>query len=70
MSVSSSRAKLQEASKLLLGRWRSTKAYWRDQPSRQFEEKHIELIMRKMREADKALSELERLLNVARRDCE
>ena len=69
MSVYAGQAKIKEASKELRVRWNNTKSLWRDEVSRQFEEKHLDPLLLKLRKAEEALSHMDAVLNQLRRDC-
>ncbi|MHC4443249.1 MAG: hypothetical protein ACYTF1_09390 [Planctomycetota bacterium] len=69
MSVYAGRVKIKDASKALRARWNSTKGLWRDEVSRNFEEKHLDPLLKKLRNAEEALSHMDEVLNQLRRDC-
>jgi len=61
--------RIKRASKDLVIRWNETRASWRDDVARGFEEKNLAPLMTKLRTADAALSHMVRVLGWVRRDC-
>ncbi|UCD30221.1 MAG: hypothetical protein JSV03_07060 [Planctomycetota bacterium] len=69
MSVSAGRAIIKDASKKFLARWNSTKMMWRDENSRQFEEKFLTELLAKLRKAEGVMEHMDAVLNRVRHDC-
>ncbi len=70
MSAVAGQAKLHQAMKDLLVRWRKTKSHWRDDVSRRFEENHLAPLEINLRAAAEAMGQMANSVNRARRDCE
>ena len=69
MSVQAGQGKLARASKELLNRWNDTKAVWRDNNSKQFEDKFLNPLMAKLRTTEKAMGHMTEVLSKLKRDC-
>jgi len=69
MSVYSGRAKIKEASKKLRASWGNTRSLWRDEVSRQFEERQLDPLLLKLQKAEEALAYMDNVLSQLRRDC-
>lgn len=69
MSVRTGHAKLSRAAKDLFASWRRTKETWRDENSRQFEERYLSLLRSELRKAEAALERMDSVLHRVRHDC-
>ncbi|CAN5678270.1 hypothetical protein BH11VER1_BH11VER1_16270 [soil metagenome] len=50
--------------------WQQTKTYWRDQKSKDFEEKYLEELPNQVSQAKTAMEELDAFLRKVKNDCE
>ena len=69
MSVHAGQAKLKTAAKNLAARWQGVKMTWRDDQSRQFEEKYVASLLARLRTAEAAMGHIDMILSQVRRDC-
>ena len=70
MSTQGSASNLAQAARVLNLEWEKTKAHWRDQKSREFEQKYLEDLPGQVSTATNAMEEIEALLKKVRSDCE
>jgi len=69
MGIKSEHAKLTRAAKKLFVSWGVIKETWRDENSRQFEEKYISLLRSEVRKTELAMGRMDTVLNRVRQDC-
>ena len=69
MSIAAEHAKLTRSAKNLLVSWRRIQQTWRDENSRQFEEKYLSLLWAELRKTELAMERMNIVLNQLRRDC-
>jgi len=69
MGIKSEHAKLTRAAKNLFASWGVIKETWRDENSRQFEEKYISLLRSEVRKTELAMGRMDTVLNRVRQDC-
>src|SRR5438093_13655505 len=70
MSTSANGARLAALTKDLLGRWRQTRDYWRDDKAREFEERYLLELESTVNAAISGIANLESVLRKIRSDCE
>ncbi|PYM13823.1 MAG: hypothetical protein DME18_08095 [Verrucomicrobia bacterium] len=70
MSTSANGARLAALTKDLLGRWRQTRDYWRDDKAREFEERYLLELESTVNAAISGIANLETVLRKVRSDCE
>ncbi len=69
MSLSSGRTRLQGALKELQVRWGQVQAKWDDVARQKFEQRHLQPLEPKIRNAIGAMEKMHAILAKARRDC-
>lgn len=70
MSIDVGRAKLNQAMKRLLVRWRQTQASWRDSVGRDFETRQLAPMESDIRSGLGAMERMSEVLQRLRRECE
>ncbi len=70
MSLRSSSALLSRAKKDLDRAWGRARTEWRDDPSREFEQKYLARIDAIVRNAHNGMATMDQMITQARRDCE
>ncbi len=68
MKVSS--ARLVGLTKELRAQWQATKAYWKDDKCREFEQKYMEELFASVDRTATVIEQLDKLLTKIRHDCE
>lgn len=63
-------ARLQDVEKKLKQHWAATRAEWRDDKAREFDEEIIQPLLARLRTVQRAMGHLSAALQQARRDCE
>lgn len=69
MSVATGQAKLKQAARDLAARWAETRAVWRDENARLFEERFIEPLLKQTRETEETFGYIETVLHRLREEC-
>ena len=69
MTVSSDQAVLNRAGRDFFVRWDQIKAIWRDENRARFEQELITPLRAELRKAQLAMTQMDALVNRARRDC-
>ena len=69
MSLSSSLTRLKSSSRDLRLLWDRTTSKWDDNVSREFEERHLVTLERRIKEAGDAIARMGELVSRAQRDC-
>jgi hypothetical protein len=62
--------KLSAITRELWGKWQQTKASWRDERSREFEQKYLEELVSSVDRTVTVIDQLDKLLSKVRKDCE
>jgi hypothetical protein len=70
MTLTTGRAKLVEALKILTVRWEDARDGWDDEAGREFEENHVEPIGPQVRAAVRAIDQLAVVISQMRNECE
>lgn len=70
MSLSGSRSRLVAVTKELSLQWDSTKNYWKDAKSREFEHRYLEQLFIDMDKTVTVIEKLDELLKRVKNDCE
>ena len=70
MSLSGNRSRLVAITKELSLKWDETKNYWKDDKSREFEQRYLQELLAHSDRAVTVIEKLDEILNRIRRDCE
>jgi hypothetical protein len=70
MSASNAKGILTGATRQLQARWEDTRRTWRDQKAAEFEQTHLEPLIRDLAAALRTIEELDLLLQKIHADCE
>ena len=70
MSAANSKGRLTGVTKQLALQWAETKNYWRDEKSREFEQKYLQELFVDVDKAVAVIEKLDELLKKVRSDCE
>ena len=70
MSVAGSKSRLTGAAKELMLKWESTRNYWRDEKSAEFERKYLVELFLGVDRAVAVIEKLDELLKKVRSECE
>ncbi len=62
--------KLTAITRELWGQWQQTKASWRDDRAREFEQKYLEELVTSVDRTVTVIDQLDKLLSKVRKDCE
>jgi hypothetical protein len=62
--------KLTAITRELWAQWQQTKASWRDERCREFEQKYLEELLASVDRAAAVIDQLDKLLSKVRKDCE
>ncbi len=68
--MTSSKAKLLDATRQLQARWDQTRVHWQDRKAADFEEQYMVLLLQDVQTALRAIDELDKLLHQVHADCE
>ncbi|HEX3799634.1 MAG TPA: hypothetical protein VH413_13130 [Verrucomicrobiae bacterium] len=70
MSLRNNGTSLAMMTKELIGRWKTTREYWKDAKSEEFEKKYIEELQASVDNAVVIIEQLDKIINKIRKDCE
>lgn len=70
MSLSGNRSRLVAVTKELSIKWDDTKTYWKDDKSREFEQRYLQELFAAADRAVTVIEKLDEMLNRIRKDCE
>jgi hypothetical protein len=70
MSTRASGARLQGVTRELLMHWQTTKDYWRDAKSLEFERQYLQELLASVDSAVTTIEQVDKLLSKIKKDCE
>jgi thymidylate synthase len=62
--------KLSAITRELWTQWQQTKAFWKDERSREFEQRYLDELLASVDRAVTAIDQLDKLITKVRKDCE
>lgn len=70
MNLNSNKARLVGLTQEISARWSNTKAYWRDERAKKFDQQFMSELFPRLNQATTAMDKLDEIFKKIRKDCE